>query len=98
MGHEMTILDHKRMVQKEGVSGEVCIRGPNATNGYMNNPEASKQVFQFGWFHTGDVGYLDSDGYLHLVGRIEELINRGGISFFALLTGCFETVDLSRHD
>lgn len=65
-------------IQKEGVSGEVCIRGPNVTKGYKNNPEANKQAFQFGWFHTGDLGYLDSDGYLHLVGRIKELINRGG--------------------
>ena len=54
---------------------------PNITKGYKNNPEANKAAFSFGWFHTGDVGYLDSDGYLHLVGRIKELINRGGIDF-----------------
>ncbi|KAK4789325.1 hypothetical protein SAY86_020644 [Trapa natans] len=77
-GQEMAILDENGMVQKEGLSGEVCIRGPNVTKGYKKNPEANKQAFKFGWFHTGDIGYMDSDGYLHLVGRIKELINRGG--------------------
>lgn len=78
VGQEMAILDEHGAIQAEGVSGEVCIRGPNVTKGYKNNPEANKQAFQFGWFHTGDLGFMDSDGYLHLVGRIKELINRGG--------------------
>jgi long-subunit acyl-CoA synthetase (AMP-forming) len=66
------------VIQDANVSGEVCLRGPNVTKGYKHNPEANKVAFQFGWFHTGDLGYFDSDGYLHLVGRIKELINRGG--------------------
>lgn len=78
VGQEMTILDENGATREAHVSGEVCIRGPNVTNGYKNNPEANKTAFRFGWFHTGDLGYLDSDGYLHLVGRIKELINRGG--------------------
>ncbi|EEF51169.1 AMP dependent CoA ligase, putative [Ricinus communis] len=78
VGQEMAVLDENGVVQPVGVSGEVCIRGANVTKGYKNNPEANKSAFQFGWFHTGDVGFFDSDGYLHLVGRIKELINRGG--------------------
>nr|QQP63965.1 acyl-activating protein [Panax notoginseng] len=78
VGQEMAILDENGVEQEAGASGEVCIRGPNVTMGYKNNPEANKTAFQFGWFHTGDIGYLNSDGYLHLVGRIKELINRGG--------------------
>ncbi|KAJ9139882.1 hypothetical protein P3X46_030575 [Hevea brasiliensis] len=78
VGQEMAILDENGVAQEANATGEVCIRGPNVTKGYKNNPEANKVAFQFGWFHTGDVGYLDSDGYLHLVGRIKELINRGG--------------------
>lgn len=78
VGQEMAILDENGVIQPNGSKGEVCIRGPNVTKGYKNNPEANKAAFQFGWFHTGDVGYLDEDGYLHLVGRIKELINRGG--------------------
>nr|XP_043614291.1 probable CoA ligase CCL9 [Erigeron canadensis] len=78
VGQEMAILDESGVEQKAGANGEVCIRGPNVTSGYKNNPEANKAAFLFGWFHTGDIGFFDSDGYLHLVGRIKELINRGG--------------------
>nr|GMD02250.1 oxalate--CoA ligase-like [Ipomoea batatas] len=78
IGQEMAILDENGVPQEADAHGEVCIRGPNVTKGYKNNPEANKSAFQFGWFHTGDLGYLDSNGYLHLVGRIKEMINRGG--------------------
>src|SRR5207253_6679248 len=53
-------------------------RGPNVTHGYHNNPEANASSFTNGWFRTGDRGVLDGDGYLTLIGRIKELINRGG--------------------
>src|SRR5258706_14961515 len=59
-------------------AGEVVIQGPNVIDGYSNNPEANAASFVDGWFRTGDQGYLDADGYLHLVARIKELINRGG--------------------
>ncbi|XP_062153529.1 oxalate--CoA ligase isoform X2 [Alnus glutinosa] len=75
---EMVVLDENGVPQEVETSGEVCIRGPNVSLGYKNNPEANKTAFRFGWFHTGDLGYFDSNGYLHLVGRIKELINRGG--------------------
>lgn len=81
VGQELTILDENRVEKGPDTNGEVCIRGPNVTKGYKNNPEANKSAFQFRWFHTGDLGFLDSDGYLHLVGRIKELINRGGSCF-----------------
>ncbi|GAB2223414.1 hypothetical protein Droror1_Dr00017555 [Drosera rotundifolia] len=77
VGQEMAILDENGVVQEGGASVEVYIGGPNVTKGYKNSPDANKSVFLFGWFHTGDLGYFDSDGYLHLVGRIKELINRG---------------------
>lgn len=79
VGQEMAILNEEGEIQPPNAKGEVCIRGLNVTKGYKNNPEANKSAFQFGWFHTGDVGFFDSDGYLLLVGRIKELINRGGI-------------------
>lgn len=78
VGQEMAILNEKGEIQKAETNGEVCIRGLNVTKGYKNNPQANKTAFEFGWFHTGDLGFIDSDGYLHLVGRIKELINRGG--------------------
>jgi hypothetical protein len=61
-----------------GEIGEVSIKGANVTKGYKANPEANKVAFTSGWFHTGDRGKLDSEGYLMLTGRIKELINRGG--------------------
>jgi acyl-CoA synthetase (AMP-forming)/AMP-acid ligase II len=61
-----------------GQAGEVVIKGPNVTRGYENNPEANASAFTDGWFRTGDQGLIDPDGHLRLVGRIKELINRGG--------------------
>ena len=58
--------------------GEVAIRGANVIDGYEGNLEANASSFVEGWFRTGDAGRLDADGYLELVGRIKELINRGG--------------------
>jgi acyl-CoA synthetase (AMP-forming)/AMP-acid ligase II len=54
------------------------IKGPNVIRGYENNPEANAKSFVDGWFRTGDQGVLDEQGYLTLVARIKELINRGG--------------------
>src|SRR3954470_7600465 len=61
-----------------GETGEVWVRGPAVTSGYLDNPAATAESFSGGWFHTGDLGYQDIDGYLFLTGRIKETINRGG--------------------
>jgi len=61
-----------------GERGEVVIQGPNVIRGYENNPEANASSFVDDWFRTGDQGFLDANGYLTLVGRLKELINRGG--------------------
>jgi len=58
--------------------GEVVIQGANVFRGYENNPEANARAFVSGWFRTGDQGYLDEDCYLHLTGRIKDIIIRGG--------------------
>jgi acyl-CoA synthetase (AMP-forming)/AMP-acid ligase II len=59
-------------------SGEVIIQGPNVIDGYSNNPEANAASFVNGWFRTGDQGTIDAGGYLSLIGRLKEMINRGG--------------------
>ena len=61
-----------------GETGEVVIKGPNVTAGYVNNEKANAEAFTNGWFRTGDQGYLDDEGYLWLTGRLKEIINRGG--------------------
>jgi malonyl-CoA/methylmalonyl-CoA synthetase len=63
-------------------SGEVEVRGPNVFSGYWRQPEATKAAFTDGWFHTGDIGEIDADGYLQLVGRSKELIITGGYNVY----------------
>jgi acyl-CoA synthetase (AMP-forming)/AMP-acid ligase II len=75
---QISIMDAAGAHQPGGQQGEVVIKGPNVITGYENNPEANAKSFTDGWFRTGDQGFLDEDGYLHLVARIKELINRGG--------------------
>jgi acyl-CoA synthetase (AMP-forming)/AMP-acid ligase II len=58
--------------------GEVVIKGPSVIDGYANNAAANSEAFVDGWFRTGDQGQLSRDGYLSLVGRLKEMINRGG--------------------
>ena len=61
-----------------GEEGEIVTRGPNVTLGYENNAKANAEGFAHGWFHTGDQGFMDADGYLKITGRLKEIINRGG--------------------
>ncbi|MCS6850046.1 MAG: AMP-binding protein, partial [Gemmataceae bacterium] len=74
---EVAIMDDGGDLLPVGTPGEVVVRGPNVMAGYRNNPEANRTAFTRGWFRTGDRGVLDADGYLTLIGRIKELINRG---------------------
>jgi acyl-CoA synthetase (AMP-forming)/AMP-acid ligase II/acyl carrier protein len=77
-GTRVAILGSNGSVLPADDSGEVAVRGPNVTSGYENAPEANAAAFFNGWLRTGDTGYLDASGYLHLLGRLKEIINRGG--------------------
>jgi acyl-CoA synthetase (AMP-forming)/AMP-acid ligase II len=77
-GVAISTMDAEGRHLKQGERGEVIIKGATVIRGYENDPEANAASFVDGWFRTGDEGYLDEDGYLTLVGRIKELINRGG--------------------
>jgi long-chain acyl-CoA synthetase len=65
-----------------GQVGEIVLRGANIMIGYHNQPEATAKAFAGGWFHTGDLGYLDEDGFLFIVDRIKDLIIRGGYNVY----------------
>jgi len=77
-GVRISIMNSEGRHLTTGEQGEVVIQGPNVVDGYENNPDANRVSFVDGWFRTGDQGILDTEGYLRLVGRIKELINRGG--------------------
>jgi O-succinylbenzoic acid--CoA ligase len=65
-----------------GVPGEIVIKGPNVTPGYLFLPEVTDEKFLNGWFHTGDVGYLDEEGFLYVLDRRSDLIISGGENIY----------------
>lgn len=65
-----------------GSAGEVCVRTPLAIQDYYRNPTATEEFFRGGWCHTGDIGFLDQEGYLHISGRKKNMVKSGGISIF----------------
>ena len=77
-GPEVAIMDDTGALLGADTIGEIVIRGPNVTAGYENNPAANAEAFAHGWFHTGDQGMIDADGYVRITGRLKEIINRGG--------------------
>ena len=66
-----------------GQVGEICFRSPQVAKGYWNNEDATAEVFRDGWFHSGDVGYLDDDGYLSVVDRMKDVVIRGGENVYS---------------
>ncbi|CAM5693297.1 2-succinylbenzoate--CoA ligase [Streptomyces tendae] len=73
-GVEIVVQDTDGTVLAPGTPGEVLVRSPYAMHGYWKQPELTREVLRDGWVHTGDVGYLDEDGYLYIVDRIKEMI------------------------
>ena len=66
-----------------GETGEVWARAGNLMREYWNKPDATAEVFEHGWYHTGDAGYLDSDGFLYLVDRVKDMIVTGGENVYS---------------
>ncbi|WP_043777979.1 class I adenylate-forming enzyme family protein [Rhodococcus sp. JVH1] len=81
-GQEIRIVDENGVELGPGVDGEVVVRGPNVMRGYLGRPEDTARTVIDGWLHTGDVGHLDPEGYLTLVGRSKDMIIRGGENIY----------------
>lgn len=81
-GQEVDIFDPADKPLPPGERGEIVVRGKCVMKGYYKNEEASAAALKNGWLHTGDLGYKDEDGYFYIVGRIKEMIIRGGENIY----------------
>jgi len=81
-GMDIAILDEEGQRCGAGVTGEICVRGPAVCMGYDNNEAANEKAFKYGWFHTGDLGYVDAGGYLYITGRQSDMYISGGSNVY----------------
>ena len=82
-GVEMKIVDSETgQDSARGDLGEIVIRGPNVMLGYWNRPDESAQAIRNGWFHSGDIGRMDEDGFFYIVDRVKDMISIGGVKVF----------------
>ncbi|MEM8535720.1 MAG: long-chain-fatty-acid--CoA ligase [Chloroflexota bacterium] len=81
-GVQMDVVDANGHVVGPGATGEIVIRGPNVMLGYWRRPDATAYALRQGWLHTGDVGYIDDEGYFHIVDRLKDMINVSGFKVY----------------
>jgi len=81
-GVEVRVVDIDDKDVAPGTPGEIVIRGHCVMKGYLNRPKETAEAFRNGWFHTGDIGQFDQDGYLYIVDRLKDMIIRGGFNVY----------------
>jgi long-chain acyl-CoA synthetase len=81
-GVEMAIMDEDDNEIEDGERGEICIRGHNIMKGYWQRPEANEETMKNGWFHSGDIGIRDPEGWYSVVDRVKDMIIRGGYNVY----------------
>lgn len=84
VGTEIKIADEDGNEVPQGSIGEIWVYGPNNVRGYWNKPEETAKAFTAGWFHTGDAGFIDSDGFIFVVDRIKDMVLRGGENVYCV--------------
>ena len=82
IGNEMRVVDEDDREVPDGELGEIVLRGENILKGYFKNDTATATAFRNGWFHTGDIGYRDNDGFYFIVDRKSDMIIRGGENIY----------------
>jgi long-chain acyl-CoA synthetase len=82
IGNEMSVVDEEDREVPDGELGEIVLRGENILKGYYKNDAANATAFRNGWFHTGDIGYRDEDGFYFIVDRKSDMIIRGGENIY----------------
>jgi long-chain acyl-CoA synthetase len=82
IGNEMRVVDEEDEEVPTGAEGEIVMRGENVFKAYFRNEEATRRAFRGGWFHTGDVGYRDGEGFFYIIDRKSDMIIRGGENIY----------------
>ena len=80
----MKIVDADGAPLGVGEIGEICMRSPQVVPGYWNDEVATKAAFRDGWFHSGDVGYVDDEGFVYVVDRLKDVVIRGGENVYCV--------------
>jgi long-chain acyl-CoA synthetase len=80
---EVRVVDANDDPVQRGVVGEICVRGETVMMGYWERPDETACALKGGWMHTGDGGFMDEDGYIHVVDRIKDMIVSGGENIYS---------------
>jgi long-chain acyl-CoA synthetase len=79
---QLKIVDDEGRETKTGERGEIVVKGSNIMQGYLNRPEATAEAIVDGWLHTGDIGYVDEEGFVFIVDRKKDMIIKGGYNIY----------------